>query len=57
MGGMIAATIVVTSKPTKATIDKKKQEKYIKYLHLSLLQQHISRAPRAPKADNPIKAA
>jgi hypothetical protein len=35
IGGMMIETTVVTNSPMMATNDRKKQEKYIMYLHLS----------------------
>ena len=57
MGGNPKETIVEIRSPKMETIVRKKHEKYIRYLHLCLSQQHISKAPKIPKADSAIMKA
>ena len=57
IGGKMTEKRVAMSGPARAMILRKKQEKYIKYLHRYLLQQHMRSAPKMPRADNPITTA
>lgn len=55
MGGRIAEKIVETRKPMSPAKKRKMQLKYMRYLHLYLSQQAVSRAPRSVKKLKPMR--
>ena len=55
VAGMIREMMVAIKKPMSPTMNRKTQEKYIRYRHPYLSQQAVKRAPRRAKNPKPMK--